>query len=78
MGEILLIALGTFIILNVPIAFSIGGAALLAIYLQGRIPLFIVVQKLFTGMDSFPLLAIPLFMIAGILMERGGISARAW
>ena len=56
MGEILLIALGTFIILNVPIAFSIGGAALLAIYLQGRIPLFIVVQKLFTGMDSFPLL----------------------
>ena len=76
MGEILLIALGTFIILNVPIAFSIGGAALLAIYLQGRIPLFIVVQKLFTGMDSFPLLAIPLFMIAGILMERGGISAR--
>lgn len=76
MGEVLLIALGTFIILNVPIAFSIGGAALLAIYLQGRIPLFIVVQKLFTGMDSFPLLAIPLFMIAGILMERGGISAR--
>ena len=44
MGEILLIALGTFIILNVPIAFSIGGAALLAIYLQGRIPLFFVVQ----------------------------------
>lgn len=76
MGTVLLIALATFIILNVPIAFSIGGAALLAIYMQGHIPFFIVAQKMFTGMDSFPLLAIPLFMIAGILMERGGISER--
>ena len=76
MGEVLLVALAAFIILNVPIAFSIGAAALLAIYLQGRIPLFIVAQKMFTGMDSFPLLAIPLFMIAGILMEKGGISNR--
>ena len=76
MGEVLLIALAAFIILNVPIAFSIGAAAMLAIWFQGRIPLFIVAQKMFTGMDSFPLLAIPLFMIAGILMERGGISSR--
>ena len=76
MGEVLLVALAAFIILNVPIAFSIGAAALLAIYFQGRIPLYIVAQKMFTGMDSFPLLAIPLFMIAGILMEKGGISNR--
>lgn len=76
MGEVLLIALAVLIVLNVPIAFSIGAAAALAIWFNGRIPLFVVTQKMFTGMDSFALLAIPLFMIAGVLMERGGISRR--
>lgn len=76
MGTVLLIFLAIFIVLNVPIAFSIGAASVLALYLGSHVPLYVVAQKLFTGMDSFPLLAIPLFMIAGILMERGGISSR--
>jgi len=76
MGEVLFLAMGILIFINVPIAISIGLGTMVAIAFQGKIPMFIVAQRMFTGMDSFPLLAIPLFMIAGTLMERGGISRR--
>lgn len=61
-----------FVAVNVPIAFSMGLTALLGILLMGNIPLIIVPQKIFTGCDSFPLLAIPLFILAGALMDTGG------
>ena len=76
MAEVLFLAMGILIFINVPIAISIGLGTMVAIAFQGKIPMFIVAQRMFTGMDSFPLLAIPLFMIAGTLMERGGISRR--
>jgi C4-dicarboxylate transporter DctM subunit len=73
---ILGIAFVVFIAMNVPIAFGMGLTALLGILLMGNIPLIIVPQKIFTGCDSFPLLAIPLFILAGALMDTGGISLR--
>ena len=76
MSEILFLALAALVIVNVPIAISIGFATFIAIASSGKVPLFLVAQRMFTGMDSFPLLAIPLFMVAGVLMDRGGISKR--
>jgi len=62
--------------LGLPIAFAllICGAALMVT--QGQIDATILSQKLIEGADSFPLLAIPFFMLAGELMNSGGISKR--
>jgi C4-dicarboxylate transporter DctM subunit len=76
MSEALFFSLAALIVCNVPIAISIGFATFIAIAYSGKVPLFLVAQRMFTGMDSFPLLAIPLFMVAGVLMDRGGISKR--
>lgn len=74
----LVLALAFIILLlaNVPIALTLGAAAVFALLWEGSIPLLVVPQRIFTGADSFPLLAIPLFILAGELMEHSGISAR--
>jgi len=66
---ILLIAIGA------PIAVALTGAALAALFTTD-VSFLVVVQRYFTSMDSFSLMAIPFFMMAGLLMERGGISKR--
>lgn len=76
MGIILSLAFLGFIVINVPIAFSMGLSSIFGLLLKGNIPLVIVPQKIFTGCDSFPLLAVPLFILAGALMDTGGISLR--
>src|SRR4030043_1521415 len=76
MGLILSLAFIGFVAINVPIAFSMGLASILGLLMKGGIPLVIVPQKIFTGCDSFPLLAVPLFILAGALMDTGGISMR--
>jgi len=76
MGLILSIAFLVFLAINVPIAFSMGLASILGLLMKGNIPLVIVPQKIFTGSDSFPLLAVPFFILAGALMDTGGISLR--
>ena len=53
-----------------PIAVALGGAAFLFLFLQTHTPLEIVVQRIVSGVDSFPLLALPFFLLAGLLMER--------
>ncbi|MFN2353339.1 MAG: TRAP transporter large permease [Desulfopila sp.] len=63
-------------ILGLPIAFSIGVASVASLELASNLPLTLAAQRLFTGADSFPLMAIPFFMLAGELMESGGISRR--
>ncbi|MGK7377371.1 TRAP transporter large permease [Planococcus sp. 1R117A] len=64
------------LLIGVPIAFALGVSALTAIYFGTTLPLSIITQKAFTSLDSFPLLAIPFFMLAGILMGKGGVSKR--
>ncbi len=76
MGLILSIAFIGFVAMNIPIAFSMGMASILGLLIKGTIPLVIVPQKIFTGSDSFPLLAVPFFILAGSLMDTGGISLR--
>lgn len=74
--EVLILALLVLFAINAPIAIAIGVASLLAILVQGSFPLMMVVQKMFGGMDSFHLMAVPLFMFTGVIMEAGGISRR--
>jgi C4-dicarboxylate transporter DctM subunit len=62
--------------LTAPIAFALGVSAALGLYLADTAPLLVIPQHMFSGADSFVLLAIPLFILAGALMETGGISAR--
>lgn len=76
MGIMLSVALLGFIFLNVPIAFSMALSSILGLLVKGDVPLIIVPQKIFTGCDSFSLLAVPLFILAGALMDTGGISLR--
>lgn len=64
------------LLIGVPIAISLGVSALVAIYFGSSLPLGIIAQKAFTSLDSFPLLAIPFFMLAGVLMSKGGVSKR--
>lgn len=62
--------------LTAPVAFAVGLSAAIGLYLSDTAPLLVVPQHMFSGADSFVLLAIPLFILAGALMETGGISAR--
>ncbi len=61
---------------GVPIAFGMLSSALLFVLLKGGVPLTMMPQFLGGGVDSFPLLAVPFFILAGALMETGGISMR--
>jgi len=72
----LTISLLGFLVLGVPIAFALGLAGVTAILLNGTIPLVVVAQKVYASLDSFPLLAIPLFIYAGSVMNSGGITER--
>jgi len=76
MNTALGLSLAIFFLLGVPIAVAIGLASVIGIEFQGRLPLLLVAQRMFTGIDSFPLMAIPLFILAGNLMSKGGISLR--
>lgn len=64
------------IALTAPVAFALGIAAAIGLAVSGAAPLLVVPQRMLEGADSFVLLAIPLFILAGALMETGGISAR--
>jgi C4-dicarboxylate transporter DctM subunit len=74
--EILLISLFILFAIDAPIAIAIGASSVLTIIVQGDFPLMMIAQRMFSGTDSFHLMAVPLFMFAGVLMEAGGISKR--
>lgn len=73
---ILFISFFVLIGLSVPIGVSLGFAAILAMVLGMNTPLVIVAQTMFSGIHSFPLMAIPFFILAGDLMTAGGISKK--
>ena len=77
MATIMFTVLIILIALNIPVAISIGLASIAGVSLSS-LPLnpAVVAQRMFTAADSFPFMAIPFFMLAGGLMEHGGISRR--
>ena len=64
------------IAIGVPVAFCLGLAALVALLVWGKVSLVLIPQRMFTGVDSFVLMAIPFFMLAGELMGTSGILDR--
>jgi len=70
------IAFAALLVLGIPVAFVIGAAGFVGLYWSGQYPLTVIVKQIFEGVDSFVLLAIPLFILAGALMETGGIAVR--
>jgi C4-dicarboxylate transporter DctM subunit len=74
-SALLLLLFLVFLFMNIPIVFSIGLSALVVL-ICAKIPLLIVIQRLFTGSDSFILTAVPFFVLAGALMSTGGITTR--
>lgn len=60
--------------LGVPIAIGLGASAMVFVLLQEDLSLTMLIQTTFGGMSSFPLMAIPLFMLAGNLMNEGGLT----
>ena len=73
---ILFIILAVLIIIGMPIGVSLGVATLVVMATMTNLKLMTIPQKAFTGLDSFPLMAIPFFIIAGNLMKGGGIAKR--
>lgn len=76
MATTLFLVLLTTIAIGVPIASALGLASALALLSQSSLPISLLAQRIFVGLNSFPLLAAPLFILAGALMETGGISDR--
>ncbi len=65
-----------FLVIGVPIAISLGLAATATIVNAGTLPIEYVSQIAFTSIDSFPIMAIPFFIAAGVFMGAGGLSKR--
>lgn len=73
---LILLSILLMLALGVPISFTLGVTALIFLMLLTDLPLGLMIQQLYLGVNSFPLLAIPLFILAGSLMNYGGISRR--
>src|SRR5665213_2552860 len=73
---LLIALLFAFIALDVPIAFAMGAAAIAVIAVAGSVPMVMVPHRIVMSTNSFTLLAIPLFVLAGSLMETGGIAGK--
>ncbi len=77
MIQILLIVVFGFLLIGVPVAWALAGGALIYFtFLQERIPELVVLHRMVSGVNSFPLLAIPFFIFAGALMNAAGITDR--
>ncbi|QQP91148.1 TRAP transporter large permease [Skermanella sp. TT6] len=76
MSTTILVTMLVLFSLSVPIAISIGIASVVGIAGFTNLPLLLVAQQLFVSLDRYPLAAIPFFILAGNLMEVGGISTR--
>lgn len=73
------IAIGSFtlfMLIGMPIVFVLGASSMLALALASDLPLMLVAQRMVAQVDSFTLLAVPFFVLAGTVMEHGGISLR--
>ena len=73
----LFLCLAALLVLGVPVAFAIGLSGLVAVVVNGQIPYEVIPQRAFAALNSWALMAVPLFILAGELMNACGISRRA-
>jgi TRAP-type C4-dicarboxylate transport system permease large subunit len=72
------IALSFLMLIGVPAAIAMAAASLIYIFVYAEVPPVVVVHRMIAGIDSFPLLAVPFFILAGNLMNDAGISNRIY
>src|SRR5690625_5755954 len=76
MSQLMVLTMLLFFGLTVPVAVAIGLASMLGVGLDARMPWVVIAQQLYASLDKYPLMAVPFFILAGNLMESGGISDR--
>ncbi|WP_066271934.1 TRAP transporter large permease [Hydrogenophaga palleronii] len=74
MALTLFVAAIVLMVIGVPVAFALAGAAAIAVALGGQYPQIIVFKEMFTGLDSFPLMAVPFFILAAEIMTGGALT----
>lgn len=70
------VSLFVFMFLSVPIAISLGLSTIIGVMMHATLPLEIIPQRIFVALNSFPLMAIPFFILAGNIMSAGSMSKR--
>lgn len=73
MAAVLFISFAVLLLLGVPVGFTIAIAAFVTL-VAGDVPVLMMVQRIFTAQDSFSLIAVPFFILAGDLMSKGAVS----
>ncbi len=76
MSQLMVLSMLMFFVLTVPVAVSIGLASMLGVGWDGHMTWLVIAQQLYAALDKYPLMAVPFFILAGNLMEAGGISER--
>lgn len=76
MAALILLLMLLFFAVGMPVAFAMGTSSLVYMLVQSNIALISIPQRMLNGADNFPLLAIPFFMLAGSLMNTGGVTRR--
>jgi len=77
-AAILLIGFFGLLALGIPVAVALAGASIIFALVDGSIPLLAIVHRMVGGVDSFPLLCVPFFIFAGMLMNTSGITERIY
>ena len=76
MIAILFISTLLLMLMGAPVAVALGGGSLIFVMISGQVPDLVVLHRMVGGVDSFPLLAVPFFILAGNLMNSSGITNR--
>lgn len=74
MLTVLFVLFFALLFINLPVGFAIGLSSMIALCVYGDLPLSVIITKMYSGVDSFTLLAIPFFIAAGEIMNESGIT----
>src|SRR5690606_36608104 len=72
----LFLSFAVLLLLGMPVAFELGIASEFSVLVTGVVPVNYLAQTMFSSVDSYSLLAVPLFVLPGVIMEYGGLSRR--
>ncbi len=75
-GVIIFALLFALLLTGTPISIALGMAVLTYLFTLSNIPIEIITQKLFTGLDNFAVMAVPFFILSGVLLTEGGVATR--
>ncbi|WP_353174295.1 TRAP transporter large permease [Paracandidimonas soli] len=76
MSQLMLLSMLIFLILSLPVAVAVGISSFFGVLYDGHMTWLVIAQQLYAALDKYPLVAVPFFILAGNLMQDGGISER--